>query len=421
MTKQTVCVVGLGYVGLPLANALAKKEYTVSGYDISERRIAALNRYNDHTGEVSSEDLATQRMTLTTDPTVISQADVVIVAVPTPVDAQNLPDLSPVIGASHTVGKHLRRGTIVVYESTVYPGVTEDICGPILAEESGLVCGQDFFLGYSPERINPGDKEHTVDRITKVVAGQDISTLNTLCELYSSVTSGGIHRASSIRVAEMAKAIENAQRDINIAYINEVAMLCNKLGIRTQDVLAAAKTKWNFLAFEPGLVGGHCIGVDPYYLVERARQLGMTTQVINAGRKLNDHMALYVADRIAEHLGTKTRGARVLVLGLTFKENVPDTRNSKSFDVIQALQRHGCQVHAHDPYAAPEDYVRWKLTPGSWEHGTYEAIALLVPHAHYIDVAPRILAAANEGGVVFDIKGRQPELWKKPSVTYLSL
>jgi UDP-N-acetyl-D-glucosamine/UDP-N-acetyl-D-galactosamine dehydrogenase len=421
MTKLSVCVVGLGYVGLPLANALSKKGYTVFGHDISERRITELQVGKDHTGEVSSDDLQSKRMTLSIDPSVIGKADIIIVAVPTPVDAQNLPDLSPVIGASHAVGKHLKKGMIIAYESTVYPGVTEDICGPILEAESGLRCGQDFFLGYSPERINPGDKEHTVDRITKVVSGQDAKTLDILCDLYGSVTSGGVHRASSIRVAEMAKAIENAQRDINIAYINEVAMLCNKLGIATRDVLAAAKTKWNFLGFEPGLVGGHCIGVDPYYLVERARQLGMTTQVINAGRKLNDNMPLYVADQIINTLGPKARGARVLVLGLTFKENVPDTRNSKSFDVVQALERGGCTVHAHDPYANEADYARWKLTPGHWSKSQYDAIALLVPHAEYLEKGQEIVKSLSNLGIIFDIKGRNPTAFQSPTTTYLCL
>lgn len=421
MTKLSVCVVGLGYVGLPLANALSKKGYTVFGHDISERRVSELLAGNDHTGEVSSDDLKEKRMTLSTDPAVIGKSDVVIIAVPTPVDAQNLPDLSPVIGASHAVGKHLKKGMIIAYESTVYPGVTEDICGPILESESGLRCGQDFFLGYSPERINPGDKEHTVDRITKVVSGQDTQTLDTLCDLYGAVTSGGVHRASSIRVAEMAKAIENAQRDINIAYINEVAMLCNKLGIATKDVLAAAKTKWNFLNFEPGLVGGHCIGVDPYYLVERARQLGMTTQVINAGRKLNDNMPLYVADRIIDALGAKARGARVLVLGLTFKENVPDTRNSKSFDVIQALERGGCTVEAHDPYASDADYARWKVQAGDWKKGGYAAIALLVPHREYLDHMDQLCASLQTQGVLFDVKSRQAHICNRTDVMHLSL
>ena len=279
MPNTKVCVVGLGYVGLPLAHALAKVGYTVSGLDINAKRVEELSNHQDATGELTEEQLKEVTMEYTTDPSCIENAQIVILAIPTPVDADNKPDLSILRAATKTVGEHLKQGTIVVYESTVYPGTTEEICGPILEQASGMKCGTDFTLGYSPERINPGDKEHTVDKIVKIVAGQDEKTADTLCDLYGSVVTAGVHRVSNIQVAEMAKAIENAQRDLNIAFVNEVAMLCNKIGIPTKEVLEAAGTKWNFLPFKPGLVGGHCIGVDPYYLVEKAEQLHMKTQV----------------------------------------------------------------------------------------------------------------------------------------------
>ncbi|MBI2523844.1 nucleotide sugar dehydrogenase, partial [Candidatus Peregrinibacteria bacterium] len=275
MHKPPLCVVGLGYVGLPLAAAFARKGYAVYGYDINRQRIEDLKRGHDRTRELSAEELNNARITYSDDPAIIQQASVIIIAMPTPVDGENKPDLSMLEHATQTVGQHLQKGAMVVYESTVYPGVTEDVCGPILERASGLRCGVDFTLGYSPERINPGDKIHTVDKITKIVAGQDAKTADALVDLYGSIVTAGIHRAPSIKVAEMAKAIENAQRDLNIAYINEIAMMCAKLGIASKDVLEAAATKWNFLRFQPGLVGGHCIGVDPYYLVEKARQLGM--------------------------------------------------------------------------------------------------------------------------------------------------
>jgi UDP-N-acetyl-D-glucosamine/UDP-N-acetyl-D-galactosamine dehydrogenase len=420
--KKTVAIVGLGYVGLPLANALAKKGYTVLGFDISERRVKSLEAGHDWTGEVSDADLATTTMTFSTDPAILAKADIIIVAVPTPVDDKNKPDLSPVTGASHTVGKHIKKGMIVCYESTVYPGVTEDICGAILEQESGLTCGKDFFLGYSPERINPGDKEHTVDKIAKVVGGQDEKTTDTLCALYGDVTSGGIHRAPSIKVAEMAKAIENAQRDINIAYINEVAMLCHHLGIATKDVLAAAKTKWNFLNFQPGLVGGHCIGVDPYYLVEKAQQLGMDTQLITAGRSINDGMAGFVAYEILTELGDAT-GKKILVLGLTFKENVPDTRNSKSADVVRQLQKAGCTVVIHDAIVGKEGVEREKLEWGELTGGPYDAIVFLVPHKEYLRWPVQAwIDATKPGAVIYDLKSVLPgaELMKHGR-TYLVL
>ncbi len=419
---MTLCVVGLGYVGLPLAHAFAKKGHTVHGFDISQRRVDELSSGHDRTKELSDAQLKETTMTFSTDPKVMQECDVIIVAVPTPVDENNNPDLGPVESASITVGKNLKKGAIVVYETTVYPGVTEDICGPILERESGMECGKDFTLGYSPERINPGDKLHTVDKIVKIVGGQDEKTTDTLCDLYGSIITAGIHRAPSIKVAEMGKAIENAQRDINIAFINEIAVLCNKIGISTKDVLDAAGTKWNFLKFTPGLVGGHCIGVDPYYLVEKAKMLGMTTHVIAAGRGVNDSMGPYVAHRIIETLdgpGSK----RVLVLGLTFKENIPDTRNSKSFDVIRDLKAGGCDVEAHDPSMTDEDYARLNLKAGSLSNGPYDAIAFLVPHREYLEAGSKgMIEALSPKGVVFDLKSLlDPALIRKAGRTYLAL
>lgn len=405
MIQKTLCIVGLGYVGLPLAHAFAKKGYAVHGFDIDAKRIEELKSGNDRTNELTNEQLSAAPITFSSDASVIGQSDIVIIALPTPVDDDNKPDLRILEAGSRTVGKHLKKGMIVVYESTVYPGVTEEICGPILEEESQLVSGKDFTLGYSPERINPGDKQHTVETIMKIVSGQDEQTTNILCDLYGSIVTAGIHRASSIKVAEMAKAIENAQRDINIAYINEVAMLCTKLGIRTQDVLNAAGTKWNFLRFQPGLVGGHCIGVDPFYLVEKARQLGMETQLITAGRTINDGMALFIADQVSAALPIAPDNARILVLGLTFKEDVPDTRNSKVHDVISALKARGADVEAHDPFLTDAALEAMHLTPGSLERGKYDAVLLLVPHKQYREANAKTFAdALNDGGVLYDLK-----------------
>lgn len=399
-TKGPICLVGLGYVGLPLAHAFAKKGHDVIGYDVSAKRIEELSRGFDRTNELTEAELKQAPIRFSTDAAVLSEARVIILAIPTPVDDNNKPDLSMVEDASRTVGKYLKPGTIVVYESTVYPGVTEEICGPILEQESGLTCGKDFTLGYSPERINPGDKTHTVEKIVKIVSGQDEATTDALVALYGSVVEAGIHRAPSIKVAEMAKAIENAQRDLNIAYMNEVAMLCNHLGIATKDVLQAAGTKWNFLKFQPGLVGGHCIGVDPYYLVEKARQLGMDTQLITAGRRVNDGMGPYVAQRVVAALPVKPNAAKVLILGQTFKEDVPDSRNSKVGDVAKALKASGCTVKLHDPFFNA-DTPDW----GTLEEGPYHAILLLVPHKEYLSMpVTAYVSALADGGVFFDLK-----------------
>jgi UDP-N-acetyl-D-galactosamine dehydrogenase len=334
-TKPVISVVGLGYVGLPLAVALAK-HFEVIGFDIGKSRIAELKAGHDRTNEIEPERLKASSLRSTDNAADMKGSDVFIVTVPTPVDDRNEPDLSPMISACKTLGPVIAKGSTIVFESTVYPGVTEDLCGPALEKSSGLKCGVDFWLGYSPERINPGDREHTVDSITKVIAGQTPAITELLADIYGKVTTGGVFRAASIKTAEASKAIENAQRDINIAFINEVTMIFNKIGLSVHDVLEASATKWNFLPFRPGLVGGHCIGVDPYYLARCALDNGYQPEIILSGRRLNDRMGRYVADSIADKL---PRGARVLVLGLTFKENVPDLRNSKVIDVT-AVSRH---------------------------------------------------------------------------------
>jgi UDP-N-acetyl-D-galactosamine dehydrogenase len=403
--KRRICIVGLGYVGLPLAYVFAKAGHDVTGYDISEPRVKELSEGRDWTLELSAEQLKSVKIRYTANSADMESCEIIILAIPTPIDDDNNPDLMPVESASMTVGQHLKKGMIVVYESTVYPGVTEEICGPILERESKLKCGKDFFLGYSPERVNPGDKHHTIDKIVKVVAGQDEKTADILCDLYGSVVTAGIHRAPSIKVAEMAKAIENAQRDLNIAYINEIAMLCNKIGIPTKSVLEAAGTKWNFLKFQPGLVGGHCIGVDPYYLVEKAKQLDMHTHVINAGRATNDGMASYVVHEVAKLLPKPSANVRVLVLGLTFKENIPDTRNSKAKDVVQHFTTLGYKTEAHDPFLSKETITARGMTPGSLEDGPYDAIVFLVPHKEYVDAGVAgMTKALKPNGVLYDMK-----------------
>ncbi|MBU2213132.1 nucleotide sugar dehydrogenase [Patescibacteria group bacterium] len=420
--KETIAIVGLGYVGLPLAHAFAKKGYRTIGYDVNEARIAEMKEGKDSTGELTENQLKEVSIEFSTDPTSLKEADVVIVALPTPIDKDKKPDIDILKAGTKTVGANLKEGAIVVYESTVYPGTTEEICGLILEKESGLKCGEGFTLGYSPERINPGDKEHTVTKIVKVVAGQDEKTTDTICDLYGSIIEAGIHRASSIKVAEMAKAIENAQRDLNIAFVNEIAMMCNKLGIASKDVLSAAKTKWNFLPFKPGLVGGHCIGVDPYYLVEKAQQLGMETHVITAGRSVNDNMGKFVAQQVIDTVGNPNK-KRVLVLGLTFKENVPDMRNSKSGDVIRALEQESCVVEAHDPYLNEKEIENMGYKAGSLKNGQYDAILLLVPHSAYFNGFPqKLLSNLKEEGLFYDLKSaaRKDDV-EKAGYRYLAL
>ena len=355
--RAKLAVVGLGYVGLPLAAAFGKVTEVI-GFDISAKKIAELKDGFDATGELARDDLAATRIDFTLDAARLAEASFLIVTVPTPIDEAKRPDLRPVESASRTIGRHLSKGSIVVFESTVYPGVTEEICVPILEAESGLKCGSDFSVGYSPERINPGDKVHTVDKIVKVVSGLDAATLATVAAVYELVVTAGVHRAASIKVAEAAKVIENTQRDLNIALMNELALIFGRLGIPTRDVLAAAGTKWNFLKFTPGLVGGHCIGVDPYYLTFKAESIGYHPQVILAGRRINDGMGKHVAEMTVKELiraDKAVKGARVLVLGLTFKENVPDIRNSKVIDIVRELAEYGIEVVIHDPVADPAE------------------------------------------------------------------
>ena len=414
----SITVVGLGYVGLPLAVALARR-FRVVGLDIDEARVAELRRGYDRTGEVEAAALGQSALTLTSNPQDCRGADLYIVTVPTPVDADNRPDLGAVTAASKTVGALLtpgRRPTIV-YESTVYPGVTEELCGPLLEEASGLVCGEDFFLGYSPERINPGDREHGIGTIVKVVAGQNPEVTETLAEVYGAITEGGVFRAASIRAAEAAKVIENAQRDINIAFMNEIAQIFAKLDLSIWDVLEAAGTKWNFLNFKPGLVGGHCIGVDPYYLAHRAQQLGHEPEVILAGRAINDEMGRWVAERLHEARGG--RGGSALVLGLTFKEDVPDLRNSKAIDLVRRLEALGHEVAIHDPRAdAAEAKAEYgvRLDPNALAR-RYDLVVAAVPHAEYRSMGAEAVARlAAERGTIADLKGMWRGLDLPPGV-----
>lgn len=403
---MTVVVVGLGYVGLPLAVALAQQHECI-GLDINKDRIAELAAGYDRTREVEAAELRATRLKLTSDPKDCHGADIYIVTVPTPVDGSNTPDLSPVFAATKTVGGLLKAGRnqIVVYESTVYPGVTEDICGPLLEQTSGLVCGKDFFLGYSPERANPGDREHTLATITKVVAGQNETVAETLVKLYGSVVGAGVFLAKNIKTAEAAKVIENAQRDINIAFVNEVTLIFQRLGLSGADVLEAAGTKWNFLPFKPGLVGGHCIGVDPYYLSYCAQQIGYKPDVILAGRKVNDGMGYFIADHVSALAGPKTR---ILVMGLTFKENVPDIRNSKVADIVLRLRAHGHDVTVTDPLAnsneAEQEFgiaVQRDLPSGS-----FDAVIGAVAHSDYASLdTVRLGALVLDGGIIADVKG----------------
>jgi UDP-N-acetyl-D-galactosamine dehydrogenase len=406
-----VAVVGLGYVGLPLAVEFGKKFRTV-GYDLSEEKVKNYKNYCDPTGEVSSEDLkAATKLTVGTDPTALADADFIIVAVPTPVDEAHIPDFSPLVGSSTTVGKHMKKGAVVVYESTVYPGATEEVCIPLLEKHSGLRWKQDFHVGYSPERVNPGDKERTITKIVKVVSGDDGPTSEAVAEIYGSIITAGVHRASSIKVAEAAKVIENTQRDLNIALMNELSLIFDKIGIDTLEVLQAAGTKWNFLPFRPGLVGGHCIGVDPYYLTHKAEMLGYHPQVILAGRRINDGMAHYVAQQTVKNLinsGCCVKGAKVIVLGLTFKENCPDLRNSKVADLVKELQSFGCDVSVHDPIAeAPEAVHEYGITLTEWDKlpKGADAIVAAVSHREYLTMPLADLTGRLKlGGVFVDVK-----------------
>ncbi len=415
--EAMIAVVGLGYVGLPLAVEFGKKFRTI-GYDLSEEKIAAYCKHHDPTGEVASEDLkAATLLECSTDPGRLASADFIVVAVPTPVDEAHQPDFSPLVSSSTTVGRHMKKGSIVVYESTVYPGATEEICIPVLEQHSGMKWQQDFHVGYSPERINPGDKEHTLTKILKVVSGDTSETLERVATLYESVVTAGVHRASSIRVAEAAKVIENTQRDLNIALMNELAIIFGKMGIDTSEVLAAAGTKWNFLKFKPGLVGGHCIGVDPYYLTYKAEMLGYHPQVILAGRRINDNMGKFIAEKTVKLMiqaGSNIKGAKVIMFGLTFKEDCPDLRNSKVIDVIRELEDFGCEVTIHDPIADPgEAKHEYGVTLTQWQSlpDNVDAIMVAVAHAEFRDKPSSILLGSLRlGGVVVDVKSCLPEL-----------
>ena len=408
----TIAVVGLGYVGLPLAVEFGKK-YRTLGFDLSAEKIAHYRRFVDPTGEVSTEDLkAATQLEVSTDPAVIREADFVVVAVPTPVDEAHQPDFSPLVGASDFVGRNLKRGATIVFESTVYPGATEEICIPIIEEKSGQKWKEGFFVGYSPERINPGDKERTVTKIVKVVSGDTPETLDLVAKIYGDIITAGVFKASSIKVAEAAKVIENTQRDLNIALMNELAIIFDRIGIDTLEVLLAAGTKWNFLPFRPGLVGGHCIGVDPYYLTHKAEMLGYHPEVILAGRRINDGMGQFVAEQTIKHLvrnGWSVKGTPIIVLGLTFKEDCPDLRNSRVIDVIRELESYGAQVLVHDPVAEPGearheygvDLVSWDKLPKA------AAIVAAVSHKE-IKTRPvgEYMGKLQENGVVIDVKSQ---------------
>lgn len=427
MHNRKVSVIGLGYVGLPVAVSFAKKDQTVIAFDINLNRIDELKNQHDRTEEVDPADLATSNLHFTSEATDIAQADFHIVTVPTPITKNHQPDLGPLISASKTIGKVLKKGDIVVYESTVYPGATEEDCIPVLEAESGLTFGRDFTVGYSPERINPGDKTHRFETIKKVVSGSDAQTLDIVAAVYGSVVTAGIHKAPSLKVAEAAKVIENTQRDVNIALMNELALIFDRLNIRTDDVLQAAGTKWNFLPFSPGLVGGHCIGVDPYYLTSKADSVGYHPEVILSGRRINDNMGAFVAQKLVKLLsaqGIALQTARIAILGLTFKENVPDLRNSRVPDILDELTDYGITPMIHDAMADPaEAQEEYQVTLSSMaEIQKMDAIILAVPHQEYLTQMPELLTEiATSTAILIDIKSSlSPELIPD-EMTYWSL
>lgn len=411
--KTKLALVGLGYVGMPIAVAFAKK-VPVIGFDLNREKIERYREGHDPTGEAGDEAIRQTTVEFTSDETRLKEASFIIVAVPTPINSDKTPDLAPVEGASVTVGRNLSKGAIVVYESTVYPGVTEDICIPILEKESGLKCGTDFFIGYSPERINPGDKAHRLENIKKIVSGMNAETMEEIAKVYELVIKAGVHRASSIKVAEAAKVVENSQRDINIAFMNELAMVFDRMDIDTREVIEAMNTKWNALGFYPGLVGGHCIGVDPYYFVYEAEKLGYHSQIILAGRKINDDMAGYVADVIIKQMvlaNKKVKQAKVLILGLTFKENCPDTRNSKVNDIILHLNEFGIKPLVSDPWADPADARReYGVELTDWTQVTdADCVVFAVAHDIFKSISKEQLdrlfkTVPGEQKVVIDIK-----------------
>ncbi|WP_196137769.1 nucleotide sugar dehydrogenase [Aliikangiella sp. G2MR2-5] len=410
---RKISVIGLGYVGLPVAVAFGKS-HQVIGFDLNQTRIDELKSGRDHTLEVEDSELAEADILFTADPEDLKKADFHIVAVPTPINHANLPDLSPMLGASKTIGQILKKGDIVVFESTVYPGATEEDCVPVLEAESGLKCGVDFKVGYSPERINPGDKERTFTKILKIVSGMDKETLDIVADVYSSVVTAGVHRAPTIKVAEAAKVIENTQRDLNIALMNELSVIFERMGVDTLDVLEAAGTKWNFLPFKPGLVGGHCISVDPYYLTYKAEQVGYRPEVIQSGRRVNDNMGHFIAERCVKNMilkDTKIKGAKVAILGLTFKENCPDLRNSKVVDLVKAFQGFGIQPIVTDAWAESSEATRFygiNLSPLEAVKDC-ELVVVAVSHKEYVKLdVEQYKAMLSPTGALFDIKGILP-------------
>lgn len=426
--ERKIAVIGLGYVGLPIALAFGEKQ-PVIGFDINKQRVETLKQGIDYTGEVSREELVQGDIYFTTDPVMLRECDIVIVAVPTPVNEAKQPDLTPLIKASETVGQHIKKGAVVVFESTVYPGATEEVCIPILEKNSGLTAGKDFYVGYSPERINPGDKDHTFKKIIKVVSGQDDCSLEIIAQAYEQVVEAGVFRASSIKVAEAAKVIENTQRDLNIALMNELAVIFEKMDIRTSEVLEAAGTKWNFMPFRPGLVGGHCIGVDPYYLTFKAENLGYHPQVILAGRRINDGMGKYIAEKTVKLLannGKDVCNSKVGIMGLTFKEDVPDLRNSKVPDIINELTEYGIKTFVHDPVSNVEEAKKeYGIALSEYEELIeLDVLILAVAHNEYKNMGPSNInkfMKKESKGIIVDVKsifkpGDFPE-----KITYWSL
>lgn len=421
--NERIVVLGLGYVGLPVAVALAERFERVIGFDVSQRRVDTLREGQDWTGEIDADRLATSSLHVTGDVAELVGSTFFIVTVPTPINDQNKPDLEPVISACRMLGPHLSRGAAVVFESTVYPGVTDDICAPLLEEHSGLKRGEDFFLGYSPERINPGDKEHRLDTITKIIAAEDEPTLARLRRVYGSVVTAGLHEAPSIKVAEAAKVIENTQRDLNIALMNELALILDRMGIQTRDVLEAAGTKWNFLRFSPGLVGGHCIGVDPYYLTYASEKIGYSPEVILAGRRVNNGMGAFIAGKTLAMIGDRTKSPRVGVLGLTFKENVPDLRNSKVPDVVRALEEGGALVLVHDPRAnAQEARHEYGIDlVDAQDLVDLDAVVVAVAHDEFASFPSELEARLKPDGVVIDVRSSIDRRQLPDTLRYWSL
>ena len=419
---ERIAVIGLGYVGLPVAVALAEQYERVVGFDVSRRRVDALRYKHDWTGEIEDDRLAASSLVVTADPADLADCTFFIVTVPTPIDDANQPDLSPLVGACRSIGPQLTAGAAVVFESTVYPGVTDDVCAPLLEEHSGLTRGKDFFLGYSPERINPGDKEHRLDTITKIIAAEDDATMARLRAVYGSVVSAGLHEASSIKVAEAAKVIENTQRDLNIALMNELALILDRMGIRTRDVLDAAGTKWNFLRFSPGLVGGHCIGVDPYYLTHASEKIGYTPEVILAGRRVNNGVGAFIAVKTLAMIdGDGPR--RIAILGLTFKENVPDLRNSRVPDIVHGLEAAGAEVLIHDPRADPDEALHeYGITLSDADALTdLDAVVIAVAHDEFRDAIPELTRRLRPGAAVIDVRSFVDRAQLPSTLRYWSL